>query len=115
MVGRLGVEGEPRHERDRVGKAAERELLADGVAFERPAIERLQPLVDLRVGQPFGHTVSIQKKVTVPFLRKQRGQSPFFAKKGDSPQFLRNGRGPAAPKRGAKAGTPALDRPSKRC
>ena len=50
VIGGLGVEGQPGHERDRVGKAAQRELLAN--AHPRPAstLPPRQLLVDLFLG-----------------------------------------------------------------
>jgi hypothetical protein len=72
VVGGFGVEREPRDERDRVGKATERVLLADGVPIEGPPVERFQPFLNFRIGQSLRHTRSIPRK---------RGQSPFFQKR----------------------------------
>ena len=55
MIGRLGVRYQPLHERHRFGKTRERELLAKAVALERPSLQRLKVVIDLRLRE-YRHT-----------------------------------------------------------
>src|SRR5262249_52405075 len=66
MVGCLGVERQSYDEGDRVREAAERVLLADCLAVERPPVELRELLLNLRVAESLRHRESIQKKGLSP-------------------------------------------------
>src|SRR5262249_5331968 len=72
VVRGLRVEREPRDERDRVGKAAQRVLLADGGALQRPPVEPPEFRLNLRLAQLLRHPVSIRRKRPERGVAKQR-------------------------------------------